>query len=398
MTDYVITNGRSLAYPAKHYGAHFTGSRATFCMDADFAALDANVLAIPDLPIRVLSSSPVTVGEEFFGMHTKSRANDALPGITARTTRSISIDGGWDRWCNIEPNAPVGGVHRYIWPTLDQWVNTHHAAGRDLIFVLYGTPTWASARPADIGAYGVGEPGSVAEPADMANWSAFCTAVATRYLGKIKYYEVWNEVNSTGFFTGTKAKLSEIVRLANQAIKAVDPTAKIISPSIVGWSPLAGQAAETYFTQMMAAADGVGGTMKDWVDIVGVHLYLYDNRTWELPGIIDRINAGKTAEGISAKPTWDTESGLTSPYIVGLTDKAVHSILRRTMITIAAMGIERSVFYAYDNPIMGFNNRSIIAMHRESICNLLMSGKMLAVSGFKDGRVAYYSNAGLTII
>ena len=32
------------------------------------------------------------------------------------------------------------------------------------------------------------------------------------------------------YFTGTFAKLSEMVRRGNQAIKAVDPTAKIICP------------------------------------------------------------------------------------------------------------------------------------------------------------------------
>ena len=74
-------------------------------------------------------------------------------------------------------------------------------------------------------------------------------------------------------FSGTLAKLSEIVRRATVAIKSIDPAVKIISPSITGWSTKPGQSAETYFTGMMAAPTGDGSTtMKDWVDIIAVHL------------------------------------------------------------------------------------------------------------------------------
>ena len=49
--------------------------------------------------------------------------------------------------------------------------------------------------------------------------------------------------------------------------------------------------------------------MKDWVDIIGVHLYLpYPNKVQDIAGVIDRINAAKTTAGVSGLPTWDTES------------------------------------------------------------------------------------------
>ena len=275
MTDYVITNGVSSGYPAVHYGAHFIGARATFCEPADFAGLSANVLAIPNLPITVLSASPVTVPVAFFGMHVQKRTNDGLAGVSAKTIRSH--DAGL-RWNQIETSAGV-----FSWAAMDSWVNTHYAAGRDLVFVLFGTPSFYSARSSEIGAYGAGSPGIQAEPSDMTKWDAFCTAVATRYISKIKYYEVWNEPNlgnngtttsgSSFFFSGTFAKLSEMVRRANQAIKAVDPTAKILSPAVQGWAATSGTS-DTYFTGMMSASDGATGTMKDWIDIVAVHLYL----------------------------------------------------------------------------------------------------------------------------
>lgn len=405
MTDYVVTNGKIANYPRVHFGSYYAGgSIMTFCEPADFAALDANVLAIPNLPISVLSSSPLTVAEEFFGMSVQKRSNDALAGVTSKTVRSHDIANGKGRWKYIEIHAGV-----FDWADLDSWVNTHYAAGRHMIFTLFGTPTFYSARPTEQGVYGSYNLGVQAEPSDMTKWDIFCAAVATRYFGKIKYYEVWNEPNyqnngitasgSTFFYSGTFAKLSELVRRASQAIKSVDPTAKIISPAIQGWTSTSG-ASDTYFTGMMSAATGDGmTTMKDWVDIVGVHLYMPSpNRTQDLAGMIDRINASKIAAGVSSLPTWDTESAPIGPDVSLLTEAKAKQIIARAMITMAAKGIARSVYYQYDHDTMGIINRPEIAAYREQIIALLRSGNILTVSRFTDGRVAYYTNSGLTII
>lgn len=403
MTDYVITAGRSSTYPSKHYGAHFIGNRATFCLDADFAALDANVLAIPNLPISVLSASPVSVGPEFFGMHINKRVNDTASEISYGTIRSHDMGGTRGAWFRIQDTSSADTT-TWKWADLDSWVNTHYAAGRDLVCTLFGTPTFFSARPTEEGVYGAYALGIQAEPADMTKWSAFCTAVATRYLGKIKYYEVWNEPNyhnngttTTGpnfFFSGTFGKLSEMVRRANQAIKAVDPTAKIICPAVQGWQTTFG-ASDTYFTGMMAASDGAGGIMRDWVDIIGVHLY---SGIQSLAGIIDRINADKATAGVLAMETWDTESGPTGPDVSGLSDDQAKTIIARSMLTIAAKGVKRTMFYMYDSSTMGIVNRPAVIAYREAIRTLLMGGTILAASKFGDGRVAYYTSAGLTII
>lgn len=406
MTDYVITNGRSEAYPLKHYGAHFTGSRATFCLDADFAGLDANVLTVPNLPVSVLSASPVSVGGEFFGMQVNRRANDSLTGVTAAIVRNQDMENGRSRWLKIEYSPGL-----FAWSDVDSWVNTHYAAGRELVFVLWGTPQFYSARPSEIGAYGIGSPGASAEPSDMAKWSTFCTKVAQRYAGKIKYYDIWNEPNYYNdgislpsdtrgcYFTGTFAKLSEMVRRANQAIKAVDPTAKIICPATTVWQASGANTAGNFFTGMMAASTGDGSTtMKDWVDIVGVHLYLpYPNKVQDLAGMIDRINEAKTTAGVLALPTWDTESAPIGPDVSTLTDDQAKAVIGRSLITMAAKGISRTIYYQYDNS-MGFMSRSQIAAYREQIVSLLRSGTMLNASRFADGRVGYYTNSGLTII
>ena len=241
----------------------------------------------------------------------------------------------------------------------------------------------------------------------MADWDTLYSR-GGRYLGKIKYY-VWNEPNyhnngttTTGpsfFFSGTFAKLSEMVRRANQAIKTVDQTAKILCPATTIWSATAGQSTETYFTGMMAASDGAGGTMKDWVDIVGVHLYLPSpNKIQDLPGMIDRVNAAKTAAGVSSKETWDTESAPISPTLNNYSDSEAMKLIARSMLIMAARGITRTCYYTYDNPTFGFINRQPIKEYREQIIKLLIGGTIKSVWQYTDGRVAYYTASGMTVI
>lgn len=405
MTDYVVTNGVSAAYPNSHYGAQFTGTRATFCLDQDLATFDANVQAIPGLAVSSLTTSAVSAVSKFFCAHIKYRANDSQTECSIGAVRSHDMDGGKARWQYIQPTSST-----WDWVDLDSWVNTHYAAGRDILFTLFGTPAWASARPTEEGAYGPYSLGIQAEPSDMTKWDAYCTAVAARYLGKIKYYEVWNEPNynndGTGvtteglsskvfYFSGTFAKLAEMTRRANQAIKVVDPTAKIVSSPLTAWSSTAGGTAETYFTGMLAASDGATGTMKDWIDIVGVHLYIAGNDITKLPGMIDRVKAGMTTAGISGKEIWDTESAPVAPDVSGMPVEAAKLFIVRSMIIQASKGIARTFYYQYDDPTMGMKG-TIIPGYRERVRGLLMSG-FQATAIFTDGRTGCY-NSGLTII
>ena len=411
MTDYAVTAGRSAQYPTKHYGAHFTGSRSTFCLDADFAGLDANVLAIPGIPLTSLTSSAVSVSDKFFGMHIKYRENDTQTACSAGSVRSHDLAGGKARWQYIETSD-----NTWDFTDLDAWVEMHYAAGRDLLFTLFGTPQWASARPDEKNSYSDhgSEPypynrGITAEPADMAKWDRYCSKIANRYKGKIKYYEVWNEPNYQNngttisgeyhYFSGTFAKLAEMVRRANQAIKAVDPTAKIICPATTVWSGSAGGTAETYFTGMMAASTGDGSTtMKDWIDIVGVHLYVAGNTITSLPKFIDRVKAGMATAGISGKEIWDTESAPIGPDVSGMSVGAAQLFIARSMLVQAAKGVARTFYYQYDHPTMGIKDDITVVARREQAISWLSGGIILAASLFNDGRVACHTNSGLMIV
>ena len=147
----------------------------------------------------------------------------------------------------------------------------------------------------------------------------------------------------------------------------------------------------------MAASDGASGTMVQWVDIVGVHLYNPGNDARNMSGIIDRVIASKATAGVSGLETWDTESSPYSPTPNAMTDPVIYQVMARNMITMAAKGVARTIYYQYDHPTQGIMNRGAAA-YRENIVAVLKSGTVLGASKLTDGRVVYSTSNGVFVI
>jgi hypothetical protein len=418
MTDVTLPGG---TYPQHYYAGHIaTATRATFCTDADLINPAANVLAMPNCPITVLNAGAFSCPEEFFGMHIKNSANNGVTGLTFKTVRSHDLANGKGRWQKIQ-TTDTQTLSAWDFADPDAWYAANLAAGRDMVWTLFATPTWASARPTEEGIYGPANLGLQAEPADINDWIFYCTTIATRYPG-IQYFEVWNEPNmnndgvgdgidgtgltATGkstkdfFFSGKFAKLAEMVRTANQAIKAVNPTAQIICPPVQGWAATA-NTSDTYFTGMLDAPTGDGTTkMWEWVDIIGVHFYPPSvNRVQDYPAIIDRLATLKTTAGVSSMELWDTESApIGDGYeVTDLSDPKAWKLMLRAMVIMAAKGVSRTMYYQYDHADMGFEGRTFLIREREALINTLRTG-MYGASMFTDGRVVYSCAGGQYVI
>lgn len=322
------------------------------------------------MPKRVVSvvAENFTFPEKFFGMHFNRYPGTTSPKTPLSYSTVRSHDGGL-RWQQIETSKGV-----FNWSYFDSWMTTH--SGKDIIFTVFGTPAWASARPSEASAYNIN--GLVAEPANMQDLADFVDALMVRAAGRIQYFEVYNEPQSTGFWTGTQAKLAEMTRIVAQRVKAAMPSAKIICSPVTGWSPTAGGVSENYFLGYLNASDGSAGTAKDWIDIVGVHLYCPGGSTRNLPGMIDRIKAAMTTLGISSKPIWDTESGILSPDFIDIPAQRRRDLFYAQAVLSAAKGIERSCWYTYDHSTMGFLNDDEFRMWRETVVARL-AGKTVSI-------------------
>ncbi len=236
---------------------------------------------------------------------------------------------------------------------LDSWVRLAEKKGIELTYVFGVPPIWASSRPSEAGAYG---PGSAAEPANMDDWRQYVRAVVSRYRGRIKNYEIWNEPNWKNFYTGSWPQLATLVHEAALVVKEVDPAARIILPG------LASEHGLSVMDDFLRT--GVG---RD-VDIISYHFYTGHRAPEVLFGMVDKLRSSLRAAGLENKPIWNTEFGwlvegrgrAINPSAVGFDSKApvysdetAASYIVRAFAILAGLGIERSYYYAWDNESMG---------------------------------------------
>ena len=156
---------------------------------------------------------------------------------------------------------------QFDWGRPDRIVLSTNDAGMDMVVRLDFAPDWAAP-----GCHSDDPSKDLIQgpPKDLRDYANFVRAVATRYKGRIRAYEIWNEPNLAREWCGKPPSGKEYVqllKLAYETIKAADPTAWIIS---AGLSPTTRNdnvaRPDALFLQEMYDA----GTSK-YFDLLGVH-------------------------------------------------------------------------------------------------------------------------------
>ena len=230
----------------------------------------------------------------------------------------------WDTgtaWTALEPQPGV-----WNWQPLDIWVAAAEAHGvRDILLTLGQTPPWASSNPDDVNYIGAGAP---APPTDNQYWRDYVTAVAQRYKGRIRYYEIWNEPNDTTYYTGTVAELAALTADAYAILKAVDPGNTVLSPAPY---------AAGYLDQLLQAG------IAPHVDIVAYHYY--ETPPEAAAAAIANVNLVMAANGLTAMPVWATE-GATGDNTTTPESLAADYLVRKYLVHLA-FGSVRFNWYAW---------------------------------------------------
>ena len=128
----------------------------------------------------------------------------AEAGCTA--TRS-----GFD-WCNMEPSPGV-----YEWEPYESRVNRAVERGIEWIGLICTTPGWAN----ETGQNDIYRPLESAAP----YFEAWCTELARRYKGRVRYYECWNEMDCCGGWkpVSNAEEYTRWLKRCYSALKAGDP-------------------------------------------------------------------------------------------------------------------------------------------------------------------------------
>ena len=323
---------------------------------------------------RAIMPASLTVPTDFVGIHSHHwpQGKPLSPAPTYPFGAVRSHDYGGVAWNRIHTAPDV-----FDWSGLDVWVDTHAAAGRTLIYTVYGTPAWTAAMTDRSDDYGV--PGAAGPVRESSGLQAFILALVNRYnvRGKrrIQYIEMWNEPhfpsasaphlrNNSQFWWGTAEQLVSMGRVVAQTAKRADSGLKILSPGFAGIaigtfslaSPSLADVQESSLYQFLDASDGNGGKGSKWCDGIAFHNY---NAPFVGPNIgyindILRLKGMLRLLGLEKKPILNTEFGFLPPnpfHKLSLPEQA--SILRRCAALQAALGVQGLYFYSHDDDLVG---------------------------------------------
>lgn len=136
---------------------------------------------------------------------------------------------GWVKqkfpWRDIE-----GAKGEFNWFRPDEIVTAVEAANLNLLVRLDAHPLWSVESYIDQGRVTASQP-----PENIQDFGDFCHALASRYQGRIRAYQVWNEPNLSrewGEQSPSPAEYTELLRVCYVGIKTADPEAIVISAGL----------------------------------------------------------------------------------------------------------------------------------------------------------------------
>lgn len=247
-------------------------------------------------------------------------------------------------WGDIEPELRLtDDPDRYIWGDADALLHDTEQKGIQVVARISKPPTWALRTEVDYGDI----------PFDEERLQDYCSAVATRYQGRIAAYQIWNEPNLSREWADTIPSPEAYVKLltlCSDAIRAADPNAIIITAGLspTGNRDFTAMPDDEYLWRMYEAG------LSDHYDILAAHTpgFRYPPEIdpnhpspegcleWRCFRRIERLRAIMVAQGDAAKQMAITEVGYT-------TDQRPGSIYAWFGVSPATQGNYLSKAYQY---------------------------------------------------
>jgi hypothetical protein len=229
-------------------------------------------------------------------------------------------------WRTCEPEKGVWDFRQ-----ADEQVEQAIRHDVDLIVDVGFVPRWASATPNKTCQLKV--PGQCAEPRNIEDWKQWITTIAMRYRGKVKNYEIWNEPNDGGFYTGSVGGLIRLTKVAQEVVRGIDPEIKILSPSPYGRPGL----------EWMERFLGGGGG--EYSDIISFHFYVHPGPPEGVYRYTQQVRKMMDRQGVGDRPLWDTEIGW--GHVAQIDEQTAAAYLSRTMLLQRAAGASRVFWYGW---------------------------------------------------
>ncbi|WP_433476987.1 BTAD domain-containing putative transcriptional regulator [Spirillospora sp. CA-142024] len=272
---------------------------------------------VPPRPVR-----PV-----FFGA-TIGTNSGAMPGFRVGSVRA------WDsetRWSDVQP-----GRGRFDWAPLDRMVAGAAGAGLPVAYTMGMTPAWAAPN-------GPRSPyvddSRTAPPRDLADWDRYVRALVARYRGRIEAYELWDYPNTRFHYSGDVSTMVEMTRRASAIIRAADPRATIVCPSV-------GDLWEWKGRRWLARFAALGGFRSCDVVAVKLHPRQGDGRPEEMTELATLIYNTLHNQGVHL-PMWATGPAHSIPTVPALKEADANNRAVRYYLAGLYARFERMYFYSW---------------------------------------------------
>ncbi|HLT18502.1 MAG TPA: hypothetical protein VKZ96_03515 [Thermomicrobiales bacterium] len=216
-------------------------------------------------------------------------------------------------WFDIEPDAKGDyiNVHgHYTWDKFDYLVELAEERDIEIIARLEKPPRWAREGQPNVERFPDGPPN------DIQDWVDYVESVVTRYKGRIRYYQLWNEPNLEGEWGGLPidpAGYFELLKSGYETIKRVDPDAVVL---LAGLAPT-DQRGPVNVSELIYLQDLYDLGAADYFDIAAAMVYGYGYSPYDRRVEFPRNNFSRVIQvreimernGDAGKPLWAVEYG-----------------------------------------------------------------------------------------
>ncbi|MFC1889851.1 hypothetical protein ACFL4G_08855, partial [Thermodesulfobacteriota bacterium] len=176
------------------------------------------------------SHEEATSPDPYAGMEPAGKRMDEILGVSSHMSRGTGyswrrefeidrlVDTGMSmvrndfHWYRIEPEDDVWELDGY-----DVMTDLCLDAGMDVTAIFLGAPEWAA-------------PCGIHDEIDAGEYAEYTGRVAEHFAGRIRYYEFWNEQNTSRFWKPqpNPTKYGELLKATHTAVHAADPEATVI--------------------------------------------------------------------------------------------------------------------------------------------------------------------------
>jgi hypothetical protein len=275
------------------------------------------IVVTGDRTVQAASASPIPFGVNVHPLNTERTSYspqetfDRAQFIGASVVR---LDISWPRFEWDQPGKATWDTEQIS--RLNAFLDEAASRHIQVIATVTSTPCWASSDPDKSCVHGNIDYNWAYPPSDPQTYADFLTRIVQFANGRIKYWEVWNEPNYSGYWaTPDPTAYTQLLKVAYVSIKKADPNAVVLGGALAALSTHPGSLdTQQYLKQMYD--DGAKG----YFDALAFHAYTDGNPPTQYnPDFpmksfwysLQALHQTMLSEGDNS-PIWITETGWTT--------------------------------------------------------------------------------------